>query len=66
MPETTVRVTKTGSRTKKESLEDVENNLGRLQIFRIDIIQLHGIDIERTIQGDGVGLLPANLQASMF
>ena len=44
-----VIATKTGSRTKKESLEDVKSSLRRLQTYRIDIIQLHGIDDEKTL-----------------
>ena len=41
--------TKTGSRTKKESLEDFECSLKRLRTDRLDIIQLHGIDDEKTL-----------------
>ncbi len=41
--------TKTGSRTKKESLEDFECSLKRLKTDRLDLIQLHGIDDERTL-----------------
>ena len=41
--------TKTGSRTKKESLEDFKSSLKRLKTDRIDIIQLHGIDDEKTL-----------------
>ena len=41
--------TKTGSRTKKESLEDFECSLKRLKTDRLDIIQLHGIDDEKTL-----------------
>ncbi|MCL1977937.1 MAG: aldo/keto reductase [Candidatus Bathyarchaeota archaeon] len=50
--------TKTGSRTKKESLEDLRNSLRLLQIDHVDIIQLHGIDDEKTLNAamgpDGV------------
>ncbi len=41
--------TKTGSRTKKESLEDFKSSLKRLKTDRLDIIQLHGIDDEKTL-----------------
>lgn len=41
--------TKTGSRTKRESLEDFESSLRRLKTNRLDIIQLHGIDDEKTL-----------------
>jgi predicted aldo/keto reductase-like oxidoreductase len=41
--------TKTGSRTKKEALEDFECSLRRLKTDRLDIIQLHGIDDEKTL-----------------
>jgi len=41
--------TKTGSRTKKESLEDVKCSLKRLKTDRLDVIQLHGIDDEKTL-----------------
>jgi uncharacterized protein len=44
-----VIATKTGSRTKKESLEDVQCSLRRLRTDRIDLIQLHGIDDEKTL-----------------
>jgi len=44
-----VIATKTGSRTKKESLEDVKSSLQRLKTDRIDLIQLHGIDDEKTL-----------------
>ncbi len=44
-----VIATKTGSRTKKESLEDFEGSLKRLKTDRLDIIQLHGIDDEKTL-----------------
>jgi predicted aldo/keto reductase-like oxidoreductase len=41
--------TKTGSRTKKESLEDFKCSLKRLKTDKLDIIQLHGIDDEKTL-----------------
>jgi hypothetical protein len=41
--------TKTGSRTKQDSLEDLQNSLKRLQTNHLDIIQLHGIDDEKTL-----------------
>jgi aryl-alcohol dehydrogenase-like predicted oxidoreductase len=44
-----VIATKTGSRTKKESLEDFKSSLKRLRTDRLDIIQLHGIDDEKTL-----------------
>lgn len=44
-----VIATKTGSRTKKESLEDFKNSLKRLKTDRLDVIQLHGIDDEKTL-----------------
>ncbi|XHH08317.1 MAG: aldo/keto reductase [Candidatus Bathyarchaeia archaeon] len=44
-----VIATKTGSRTKKESLEDFKNSLKLLQTDHMDIIQLHGIDDEKTL-----------------
>ncbi len=44
-----VIATKTGSRTKRESLQDLKESLTRLQTDRLDIIQLHGIDDERTL-----------------
>jgi predicted aldo/keto reductase-like oxidoreductase len=44
-----VIATKTGSRTKHESLEDFKSSLRRLQTDRLDIIQLHGIDDEKTL-----------------
>lgn len=45
-----VLATKTGSRTKKESLKDFQSSLKRLQTEKLDIIQLHGIDDESTLQ----------------
>jgi predicted aldo/keto reductase-like oxidoreductase len=44
-----VFATKTGSRTKKESFEDFKSSLKRLKTDRLDIIQLHGIDNEKTL-----------------
>jgi uncharacterized protein len=44
-----VYATKTGSRTKRESLDDVQNSLKRLRTDQLDIIQLHGIDDEKTL-----------------
>lgn len=44
-----VIATKTGSRTKRESLEDLKNSLRLLQTSHVDIIQLHGIDDEKTL-----------------
>ena len=41
--------TKMGSRTKKESLEDFRSSLERLKTDRLDLIQLHGIDDEKTL-----------------
>ena len=41
--------TKTGSRTKQDSLDDLQNSLNRLQASHLDIIQLHGIDDEKTL-----------------
>ena len=40
---------KNGFRTKKESLEDFQSSLKRLKTDRLDIIQLHGIDDEKTL-----------------
>lgn len=45
-----VIATKTGSRTKRESLGDFKSSLKRLRTDRLDIIQLHGIDDEKTLQ----------------
>ena len=44
-----VIATKTGSRTKRESLEDFESSLKRLRSDHLDIIQLHGIDNDKTL-----------------
>jgi predicted aldo/keto reductase-like oxidoreductase len=45
-----ILATKTGSRTKKESLEDVKSSLHRLKTDKLDLIQLHGIDDEKTLK----------------
>jgi aryl-alcohol dehydrogenase-like predicted oxidoreductase len=42
--------TKTGSRTKRESLEDFKNSLKLLQTEHVAIIQLHGIGAEKTLE----------------
>lgn len=44
-----VFATKTASRTKRDSLEEVQNSLKRLRTDHLDIIQLHGIDDEKTL-----------------
>lgn len=41
--------TKTGSRTKRESLDDLKESMRKLRTDRLDIIQLHGIDDEKTL-----------------
>lgn len=41
--------TKTASRTKRESLADFKTSLHRLKTDRLDLIQLHGIDDEKTL-----------------
>jgi predicted aldo/keto reductase-like oxidoreductase len=41
--------TKTASRTKSESLKDFKSSLSRLKTDRLDVIQLHGIDDEKTL-----------------
>lgn len=41
--------TKTGSRTREESLEDLKRSLQFLQTDHVDILQLHGIDDEKTL-----------------
>ncbi|TRO52526.1 hypothetical protein E2P63_03450, partial [Candidatus Bathyarchaeota archaeon] len=41
--------TKTASRTKNESLKDFKSSLLRLKTDRLDVIQLHGIDDEKTL-----------------
>jgi aryl-alcohol dehydrogenase-like predicted oxidoreductase len=45
-----VIASKTGSRTKGESLSDLRQSLQRLQTDRLDLIQLHGIDDEQTLK----------------
>ena len=45
-----VLATKTASRTKSESLVDFKSSLLRLKTDRLDLIQLHGIDDEKTLQ----------------
>jgi predicted aldo/keto reductase-like oxidoreductase len=44
-----VLATKTASRTKRESLADFKTSLHRLNTDRLDLIQLHGIDDEKTL-----------------
>jgi predicted aldo/keto reductase-like oxidoreductase len=44
-----ILATKTGSRTKRESLADIKNSLQRLKTERLDLIQLHGIDDVKTL-----------------
>jgi uncharacterized protein len=44
-----VIATKTGSRTKKESLDDFAVSLKNLRTDHVDILQLHGIDDEETL-----------------
>jgi len=45
-----VLATKTASRTKRESLADFKTSLHRLKTDRLDLIQLHGIDDEKTLR----------------
>jgi len=45
-----VIATKTGSRTRRESLAEVKKSLHALQTDRMDILQLHGIDDSRTLK----------------
>ncbi len=45
-----ILATKTASRTKSESLADFKSSLHRLKTDRLDLIQLHGIDDEKTLQ----------------
>jgi len=49
-----VLATKTASRTRSESLTDFKSSLRRLKTDRLDLIQLHGIDDEKTL-GKAVG-----------
>jgi predicted aldo/keto reductase-like oxidoreductase len=44
-----VLATKTASRTRSESLADFKSSLSRLKTDRLDLIQLHGIDDEKTL-----------------
>jgi len=44
-----ILATKTASRTRSESLEDFKSSLRRLKTDRLDLIQLHGIDDEKTL-----------------
>jgi len=45
-----VLATKTASRTRSESLADFKSSLHRLKTDRLDLIQLHGIDDEKTLR----------------
>jgi predicted aldo/keto reductase-like oxidoreductase len=45
-----VFATKTASRTKSESLTDFKSSINRLKTDRLDLIQLHGIDDEKTLE----------------
>jgi len=45
-----VLATKTGSRTRKESMDDIKESLRRLRTNKLDIIQLHGIDDMETLK----------------
>jgi predicted aldo/keto reductase-like oxidoreductase len=45
-----VIASKTGSRTRKESLKEVKKSLKALKTDRIDILQLHGIDDSKTLR----------------
>ena len=45
-----ILATKTASRTRSESLEDFKSSLRRLKTDRLDLIQLHGIDDEKTLR----------------
>jgi uncharacterized protein len=45
-----VLATKTASRTRSESLADFKSSLRRMKTDRLDLIQLHGIDDEKTLR----------------
>ncbi len=45
-----IMATKTAARTKKESLVEFKSSLHRLKTERLDLIQLHGIDDEKTLR----------------
>jgi predicted aldo/keto reductase-like oxidoreductase len=45
-----VLATKTASRTKRESLTDFKSSLRQLKTDRLDLIQLHGVDDEKTLE----------------
>jgi predicted aldo/keto reductase-like oxidoreductase len=45
-----VIASKTGSKTRKESLEEVKKSLESLKTDRMDILQLHGIDDSETLK----------------
>lgn len=45
-----VIASKTGSKTKREALQEVKKSLQALKTDRIDILQLHGIDDSKTLQ----------------
>jgi len=45
-----VIASKTGARTKKESLQEIKKSLKALRTDRMDILQLHGIDDSETLK----------------
>ena len=45
-----ILATKTASRTRSESFADFKSSLRRLKTDRLDLIQLHGIDDEKTLE----------------
>jgi len=45
-----ILATKTSSRTRKESMDDIKESLRRLRTNRLDLIQLHGIDDMETLK----------------